>query len=108
MHGENLKNKILNLNAPKPVIARASPSPVPRPNSAAAQPVIVNGGNLGVQPQVKYDPAKVYKTPVVRRPVLQVQKSNDKKIQDIRKRPPTPGGARAPSAERDSIDLVRI
>jgi hypothetical protein len=106
LHGENFKNKIQNLSVAKPVIVKTPQSPIPRPSSAAvAQPVIANGA--GGQPQVKYDPAKIYQAPVVRRPVLQVQKSNDKKIQDIRKRPPTPGGPRAPSAERESNDLVR-
>ena len=87
-------------------------SPSPRPSSAAT-PVLI--GNPAQQPIGKplYDPSKVYKTPVVRRPpspgVLKLQNSYEKKVsnQPLRKRPATPVAPRASNvASSEDIDGV--
>lgn len=109
LHGENFKSKINN-----PVLARPNSAvnglrqvqnPTPRPGSAAvgAKPVIISNNN---QPKIgAYDPAKIYKNPVVRRETPLVQKSSDKKIvveSPIKKRTPSAGVNRGPSVERES------
>ena len=107
LHGENIKKNIQALNKPAPRI-----SPSPRPSSAAT-PVLI--GNVPQQQQPGkpvYDPSKVYKTPLVRRPpspgVLKLQNSYEKKNsnQQIRKRPATPVAPRAVAASNESVDLV--
>ncbi len=83
------------------------PNPTPRPGSAAvaAKPVIISN-NQAAQPKIgAYDPAKIYKNPVVRRETPLVQKSSEKKIvaeSPIKKRAPSAGVNRAPSVERES------
>jgi hypothetical protein len=77
-------------------------NPSPRPGSAAvgAKPVIVNNNAA----------AKIYKNPVIRRetPTPLVQKSSDKKVVDIRKRPLSAGLHRPLSVERESVDSAVV
>ncbi len=83
LHGENFHKKIQSLNAlNKPGLAvgvsKPTPTPTPRSSSAQRQPVIVSN-NAPIPPKPSYDPAKIYRNPIVPRESMQVQKSVDKK-----------------------------
>ena len=115
LHGENIKKNIQGMNKPTPVGSKFQPSPRPG-SAAAATPVIIGAGNGAGAKQPLYDPAKVYKTPLVRRPspgLQKLQQSNEKKlpVSAIRKRPATPVAPRAPAAtneSKESLDLVDL
>lgn len=86
LHGENFKRKIENPNlVNKPSSARVAPKPslyhVPTPQ-------VINGAANNA-PRPLYDPSKIYNAPVVKRPVNLLQKSVEKKVVEIKKRPPS-------------------